>query len=122
VHFVHLVALTALFVHLQAVPDPITLIGGGIAYLLLTLLVATRNRAARQRLGQGWRVLHLTGCWYLWAIFTQSYLGRLDPAAGAEPYGVFVVLSVLALAIPVLRTWAWLHRRRRAAPAAGAPA
>lgn len=122
VHFVHLAALTALFVHVGKVPDPVTLAGGGTAYLLLALMALTSNRGAHRRLGRGWRVLHLTGCWYLWLIFTQSYLGRLNPAAGAEPYGAFVVLSALALAVPVLRTWAWARRRARRTRPAGAPA
>lgn len=113
VHFVHLGALSALSSVRGETPDTVTLIGGGLAYLLLTLMVLTSNRFARRRLGRGWRVLHLTGCWYLWLIFTNSYLGRVDPAAGAEPYGVYVALAVLALSVPVLRTWAWRRRRRR---------
>lgn len=127
VHFVHLGALSALSGVRGEVPDPVTLIGGGFAYLLLTLMVLTSNRFARLRLGRGWRVLHLSGCWYLWLIFTNSYIGRLDPAAGAEPYAGFVLLAALALAVPVLRTWAWLRRRRRyqgwtgAEPAASQP-
>jgi DMSO/TMAO reductase YedYZ heme-binding membrane subunit len=111
VHLVHLAALTSLFAVRAETPGLITLVGGGLGYLLLSLLVVTSNRAARIRLGRGWRVLHLTGCWYLWLIFTQSYLGRLS--AGAEPFEVFVVLSAMALAVPVLRTWAWTRRRGR---------
>jgi DMSO/TMAO reductase YedYZ heme-binding membrane subunit len=113
VHFVHLGALTSLFVTLGEMPARITVIGGGLAYLLLLALVLTSNQAAQRRLGRRWRILHLTGCWYLWFVFTQSYLGRLVPSAGAEPYGQFVVLSLLALAIPVLRNWAWSSRRNR---------
>lgn len=121
VHFVHLAALSSLFAVRGEIPEPVTLAGGGLAYVLLTLMVATSNRAARIRLGRGWRVLHLTGCWYLWVIFTQSYVGRLNPAAGAEPYAGFVLLSALALAVPVLRGWAWIKRRSRPRrPAAGA--
>jgi DMSO/TMAO reductase YedYZ heme-binding membrane subunit len=113
VHFVHLAVLSLLFVVRNEMPDTVTLAGGGLAYLLLSLLVVTSNRAARIRLGRGWRVLHVTGCWYLWIIFAQSYLGRLNPDAGAEPYAMFVVLSAMALAVPVLRTWAWTRRRGR---------
>ncbi|HEX7035453.1 MAG TPA: hypothetical protein VF210_06740 [Pseudomonadales bacterium] len=113
VHFAHLGVLSALFGVRGEVPDPVTLVGGGLAYLLLTLMVLTSNRFARLRLGRGWRALHLTGCWYIWLIFTNSYIGRLDPAAGAEPYGVFALLAALALAVPALRTWAWLRRRRQ---------
>jgi methionine sulfoxide reductase heme-binding subunit len=111
VHVVHLLALASLFAVRGEVPDPVTLVGGGLAYVLLALLVLTSNRAARIRLGRRWRTLHLVGCWYLWAIFTQSYLGRLDPVAGAEPYIVFVALSAMALAVPVLRSWAFIRRR-----------
>lgn len=113
VHFVHLAALSTLLAIRGEMPDAVTLVGGGGAYVLLLLLVITSNRAARARLGRSWRILHLSGCWYLWLIFTQSYLGRLDPAAGAEPYGVFVVWAALALAVPVSRTWAWTRRRGR---------
>ena len=116
VHFVHLAALSALFTVRGEAPDAVTVAGGGLAYVLLSLMVLTSNRAARIRLGRGWRALHLTGCWYLWLIFTQSYLGRLNPAADAEPYAVFMMLSALALAVPALRTWAWASRRRGRTP------
>jgi hypothetical protein len=54
-----------------------------------------------------------TGYWYLWLIFFQSYAGRLNPAAEFEPYALYVVLALLAVAVPALRGWAWSRRRAR---------
>lgn len=116
VHFIHLGALSALFAARDTLPDTITLVFGGFAYVLLALLVITSNRAAQRRLGSRWRTLHLTGCWYLWGIFTQSYLGRINPADPADPYPLFLGLSVLAVSIPLLRLWAWQRRRARNRP------
>jgi methionine sulfoxide reductase heme-binding subunit len=122
VHFVHLGALSTLFALLGQRPDTFTLVFGGLAYVLLASMALTSNRASRRTLGWGWRLLHLTGCWYLWLIFTRSYLNRLDPHAEAEPYGVFLLLAALALAVPLLRTWAWFRRRTRRADAGAIPA
>lgn len=121
-HFIHLAALSTLFVLLEERPDVVTVVFGGLGYVLLAAMALTSNRYSRRLLGRGWRVLHLTGCWYLWLIFTRSYVSRLDSDAGAEPYWMFALLSVLAMSVPLLRAWAWTRRRAGRAQGGAVPA
>jgi DMSO/TMAO reductase YedYZ heme-binding membrane subunit len=102
-HGVHLLALVTLGV---AFPSPfvddlnaVTLVGGGLAYVFMFAMAATSNDTSVRRLGVvRWRRLHTIGGWYIWAIFTQSYVPRalVDPAA--VPFAV-LLFGVLGLRI-----------------------
>jgi sulfoxide reductase heme-binding subunit YedZ len=101
-HTLHLLALAALAL---AFPDPfvgelnaVTLVGGGLAYGFMFSMAATSTDAAVHRLGRArWQLLHTVGGWYIWLIFTQSYLPRavLDPS--------YIPFAVLLVAVLVLR-------------------
>jgi sulfoxide reductase heme-binding subunit YedZ len=114
-HSVHLACLVVLGF---AFPDPFldyldppTVIGGGIAYLFIYAMALTSTDAAVHRLGRArWRRLHLVGSWYIWIIFTQSYL----PLAMEDP-GSLAPLALVLLAAS-LRFSRW--RRSRSAVAA----
>ena len=118
-HTLHLAALVMLG---MAYPDPfvaeldaVTLIGGGGAYAFMFAMAATSWDGAVKRLGrERWRQLHTLGGWYLWVVFTQSYLGR----AVVEPLHVASLFSALLLAVGALRAVRWRSHRRRVAPAA----
>jgi DMSO/TMAO reductase YedYZ heme-binding membrane subunit len=118
-HLVHLGALVALGI---AYPDPfvgglspVTLVGGGIAYLFLVLMAATSWNGAVRRLGPTrWRLLHTVGSWYIWLIFFQSYLGR----AVSDPF--YVPFAGLLVACAGVRATRWVGARRRAGSAAPA--
>lgn len=109
-HTVHLAALLTRS-RLAGEPiEPTSLIGGGLAYVLLFAMVLTSTAAAQRALGRNWKRLHKLGIYYLWLIFLQTYLGRIgDPASRA----VGIVLSVVALAAWGLRIAAWLKVRTR---------
>lgn len=123
-HFVHLLALVAIAV---AFPHPfvdelnaVTIVGGGLAYGFVLLMAATSNDASVRRLGaRRWRLLHTVGGWYVWIIFTQSYLGRAveDPA-----YLPFAGLLFGVLGLRLARRIRERSAGRRAAVASGGPA
>lgn len=53
--------------------DPLTLVGGGVAYLFVYLMAFTSSDAAQRALGmRNWQRLHRVGGWVIWAIFTQT--------------------------------------------------
>jgi sulfoxide reductase heme-binding subunit YedZ len=110
IHFCHLGTLVALD-HLEpfiAERSALDLIGGGLAYALIAAMVATSTDAAARRMGPKWRRLHTVGGYYLWLIFTRSYLVRvLD--------GQWTYAPLLALLLAVLAA-------RLAAPRVSAPA
>lgn len=117
-HFCHLAALLWLLHHLGASMDRITLLGGGLAYLLIGLMALSSNDYAVRRLGQQrWRALHLTGLSYVWLIFMQSYVGRLLNPTPPEPKLIFVVLTTLGVGAVLLRLAVRLRHRSRANPA-----
>jgi len=117
-HFIHLGALIAFFAVSGERPGLVTIIGGGGAYLFIALMAATSNDRSVRKLGPNWRRLHLTGSWYVWVIFLNSYAGRV--AEGREPRWMFAGLAFLLIAAAGLRIAAWVKgraakRARRAA-------
>jgi DMSO/TMAO reductase YedYZ heme-binding membrane subunit len=111
-HTIHLGALTAFQVTTGEVPNAVTLIGGGGAFLAMFAMVATSNDAAVRRLGRSWLRLHKVGIYWLWFVFTFSYAGRV-----AEGRLFFVPLLALALGGLALRIASRRARARRSRPA-----
>jgi DMSO/TMAO reductase YedYZ heme-binding membrane subunit len=119
-HGLHLAALVALGLWF---PDPfvgtldaVTLVGGGIAYLFVLLMAATSWDGAVRALGpKRWRLLHTIGGWYIWTVFTQSYLPR---ALADVSYAPFAALLLAAAGLRIAR-WR-VVRRREAVARAGA--
>ena len=112
-HFIHLGALTSYFAVIGEMPDTVTLIGGGGAYLLIAAMALTSNDWSIKTLGPKiWRRLHLTGIAYVWLIFMNSYIGRLVSEAPPEPRLIFAVTAGLGLLALGLRVFAWIARRR----------
>jgi methionine sulfoxide reductase heme-binding subunit len=76
-----------------------TLLGGGLGYLFIVAMTITSFDGPTRVLGRkAWRVLHTSGVYLLWAIFTFSYLG----GGVARPrYAMNVVLLVLALMLRI---------------------
>ena len=50
-HFLHLLAIIALFVTLGEMPDLVTIVGGGLAYLFIAAMAATSNDWSVRKLG-----------------------------------------------------------------------
>ncbi|MDX2169545.1 MAG: hypothetical protein SF182_20925 [Deltaproteobacteria bacterium] len=85
----------------------VTLLFGGMAYVLMYAMAATSTDRAVQALGlRRWRLLHKTGMYWNWAIFTISYGPRM--AMESLWYGVFVIPL---LAVAALRCAAWRRQR-----------
>jgi DMSO/TMAO reductase YedYZ heme-binding membrane subunit len=102
VHFTHLGLIVAAAVRLPADffhrTSAVTIIGGGIAYLLiLGMTVTSFDRTAAWLGRRGWIRLHLAGSYFVWGVFLQSYAGR----AVREPvlFGPFAAALVLVLAL-----------------------
>ncbi|MEN8722134.1 MAG: hypothetical protein ABF335_04525 [Alphaproteobacteria bacterium] len=115
-HMVHLVFIILAFdTAVGYEQDPqgalITLIGGGGAYVFITLMAITSTNGWYKRLGAtNWRRLHLVGQYYAWIIFAQSYAGRAfagddmpgNPLLGQLLLAVLVAALVFRL-IPVAK-------------------
>src|SRR5687768_16144882 len=80
-HALHLAAIAVVAARwphpfMEQSAQPLTLVGGGLGYVFLALMVLTSNDVAVKTLGsKRWRMLHLVGSWLLWVIFLQSYAG-----------------------------------------------
>lgn len=86
-----------------------TLIGGGLAYVLMFAMAATSFDGAAARLGaRRWKALHKTGMYYVWIIFFVSYL----PRALVESQWYWIPTLTL-LAGMAMRAAAWERQRRR---------
>jgi methionine sulfoxide reductase heme-binding subunit len=108
-HSVHLVALISYLILIGEPPEPITIIGGGSAYVLMFAMALTSNDASKKALGVWWKRLHVAGIHTLWFVFTFSYFGRLfDPGQ----MGQGLILFPIALAGLGLRIAAWRKSRR----------
>lgn len=107
-HSIHLAALLVNIIVFR--PRPVsTLVGGGLAYLLIYLMALTSNDASQRLLGRWWTWLHRIGIHYVWLIFVISYTSRAihaDPAYHVEGR----VLAPLFLAALALRLYA-RHKR-----------
>lgn len=114
-HALHLAVLGALaLVAADFAPDPVTLAGGGLAYLLIAAMAATSSDRAVAWLGpRRWRTLHAVGGWWIWTIFAFDYFTL--PFASSPCYLPFAALvaAVLGLRVAAARQL----RSRAAAPA-----
>jgi DMSO/TMAO reductase YedYZ heme-binding membrane subunit len=107
-HFVHLVAIVELVRITARSPSAVTLVIGGIGYVLLFAMAATSSDAAIAWLGaRRWRQLHSFGLHYLWGVFTLTLLDSVLLSAVAA-------LAELALVgAMALRLTVWIRRRAR---------
>ena len=112
IHTIH----AGLFIWLIAATDvsrPVAVwIGGGIGYLLMWAMAATSNDAAMRALGRNWKRLHTLGIWWIWAVFTYSYSGRIF-REGTQTLGLTMASLFLLAAlirIPAVRRAIRRHR------------
>ena len=110
-HTVHFVYIVLYFRQTGEVIEPITIIFGGLAYVLFWMMAATSNNFSMRRLGRWWKRLHTFGMHYIWLIFFQSWVGG---ALEAPSYWGFVVVAIGGLGLRIL---AWFKHRTMAVPA-----
>ena len=101
-HSVHLVMLTYYLTIAGMPPDVITVLGGGLAYVMIYLMALTSNNASMRLLGKNWKRLHVFGIHYIWFIYTFTYAGRLSDA---ELLPVGMVGTGVLIAALMLRLW-----------------
>jgi methionine sulfoxide reductase heme-binding subunit len=111
-HTIHLGALATNVLIFGPSREPETLVGGGLAYLLILLMALTSNDWSVKKLGRNWKRLHGFGIHYIWLIFTISYAGRLADPEKFVTGAVFTPIMFGALAV---RLYARFGRRVAAA-------
>ena len=107
----HTVHLYALVTYLQISGEPrtlVSLIPGGLAYLMIFAMAITSNQPAMRALGYNWKRLHRFGIHYIWLIFTLAYAGRIAEPEKQLTGIVFTAISLAALAVRLLA-----HRKAR---------
>jgi hypothetical protein len=119
-HFVHLLLILTLAgwtVHgFVTVRPMITIVGGGIAYVFLALMTITSFDTTAAWLGpRRWRQLHVTGAYYNWFIFAQSFFRMVSKSAIYWPFAALVAGSMLLRWLPASRTVATAPNVRRTA-------
>lgn len=89
--------------------DAVTLLAGGLAYLLIAAMTVTSNDRAVAWLGRRrWKTLHTTGGYTILAIFAFDYSGL------ALESPLYLPFAALVAAVLGLRIAAALRARRRA--------
>lgn len=102
-HTIHLAALAVNVLVFGPSREPETLIGGGLAYVLIFLMALTSNIWSITKLGRNWKRLHVVGIHYIWLIFAISYASRLgDP----EKFMTGLVFTPIMLGALALRLYA----------------
>ncbi len=110
-HTVHFGYVVAFFVSSGEPLEWVTIVFGGLAFVLMWLMAATSNSAAARRLGRNWKRLHTFGLHYLWLIFMQSFVGRVFVD---DPDMIYLLLSIAGMAALTLRAAAYFVSRRTA--------
>lgn len=109
--FAHTVHFAYIVLHTSASGkgvDPVTVLAGGGAFVLLWLMALTSNDLAVRALGRWWKRLHRIGIHYVWAIFVYTFAGA---ALFAPWYWLFVAIGGAGLLMRVIA------RRRPPEPA-----
>jgi len=101
VHTIHFGYVVAYLQHSGETLAPIVVVFGGLAFVLMWLMAATSNQAARRRLGANWHRLHSFGMHYLWLIFMQTFVGVAQSDAASPLYYALVGAGLFALGLRV---------------------
>jgi DMSO/TMAO reductase YedYZ heme-binding membrane subunit len=111
-HTVHLAGILALIRLHHMEVSAVTLVVGGLGYLVIAAMAATSSDAAVKALGPGtWKRLHGFGARYLWLVFFLTLL------PDGPPRVIETVMLLLVVALAGLRLTARRARERRPPPA-----
>lgn len=92
-HFVHLIALTTYIGYFGHESSVVAIVGGGLCYVVLFAMALTSHNWWIARLApKRWKILHVFGGWFAFAVFTNSYVGRLE----SQPWLAITALVILA--------------------------
>lgn len=89
-----------------------SLIGGGMAYVFLVLMLLTSFPYFAEKISrQNWKTLHTVGGWWIWVIFFRSYAKRIFQA----DWGYLPLVAVLVLVFFFRLACFWKKRWAQAA-------
>lgn len=106
-HTIHLVALTSFFIVMKENPGIVTLIGGGLGYVLVYAMALTSSDNAVKKLGlKRWKKIHWFGANYIAVIFAFTYVGKLldgQPNGSDYDYLTFTLMVGMIFMVFILR-------------------
>lgn len=101
----HLFSFTYFYLVSEEQLDWLTIIGGGLAYVLLYAMVATSNGPMIKKLGtKRWKRLHSTGMHYFAFIFLVTFIIRFIDTDFSPTYGAYALLIVLVYVMRLMKT------------------
>ena len=101
-HSFHLIALTYFFLVTSESPEMLSIVGGGLAYLVIFMMALTSNTQMIKKLGQRrWKILHSTGMHYFALIFLVTFSLRFYEKDFDPIYGIYTLLLVLIYTVRI---------------------
>lgn len=116
-HTIHLFAIFLLYRQTSEKAPLVTMVFGGLAYLLIYVMAFTTNEKAVKKMGfRNWKALHRVALFYIWFIFFMTYIRRLMPADPEEPGSggsktEFIIAFILVIAMMLVRIAAAVFTR-----------
>lgn len=99
-HFVHLGFVVAAVSSFGVTRPLFVYLAGGGAYVMIAAMALTSNDAAQRALGnRTWKLLHTVGGWWVFVIFTNSYVSRLMEKPAIAGPAVALIATALTLRI-----------------------
>ena len=112
IHLIHLAFLGILQNYFHPVFNKAaitSLLGGGIAYLFVVLMLLTSfPRFSKQLSPPAWAMLHTIGGYWIWTIFMTSYTRRSFTEWEYLPYVVILVLVLIIRGMKAAGQLGWL--------------
>jgi len=97
-HLCHLLAILTLVGLFSARAGLVTVVLGGVGYLVVAAMVATSfDRSAAWLGARRWQQLHTAGVYYLWGIFLATFAPRTPESPVL--YGTITLMLVAALGL-----------------------
>lgn len=103
-HSVHLVALIYFFYISNENPALISILGGGLGYLLMYAMTLTSTDAMIKRIGiKNWKMLHTTGINYLVILFFYTFSGSMVETSLYSIYTVYVLAILIIWMLKIVK-------------------
>ena len=103
-HSVHLVALIYFFYTSNENPGIVSIIGGGLGYLLMYAMTLTSTDAMVKRIGiKNWKMLHTIGINYLVIIFFYTFFGSMVGTSLYSIYTVYVLAIIIIWTLKIFK-------------------
>ena len=91
-HSIHLIAIVYFFTTTSEQPSIVSIIGGGLGYLLMYAMTLTSTDAMVERMSvQRWKMLHTIGINYLIIIFFITFVGSIFEISAYSINSIYVL-------------------------------